>query len=61
MRAYGPFVPQPMYRSHMNKPELHLPALVWFLSGVVSDAMMAMVLVITLVSILSVIRGIKMR
>ena len=44
-----------------HKPELHLPALVRFLPAVVSDAMMAVVLVITLVSIVSVIGCNKIR
>lgn len=38
-----------------RKPELHWPALLWFLSAVVSDVMITVVLVITLVSMLSVI------
>jgi hypothetical protein len=42
-----------------RKPELHLPALVWFLSAVVSDVMITVVFVITLVSIVSVIGCIR--
>ena len=42
-----------------HKPELHLPALVRFLSAIVSDATMAVVLVITLVSIVSLLDVIR--
>lgn len=38
-----------------HKPKLHWPALLWFLSTIVSDIMITVVLVITLVSMLSVI------